>query len=83
MAKEPCSTTTKQLKRALATLDTAVQKWYKEHIPSYNERYASCHVRTYPNGRHISEITLKTSDGDSSNYINIASSKEDLKGNGN
>lgn len=81
MAKEPCTATTKQLKRALAALDTAVQKWYKEHIPSYNERYASCHFRTYHNGRHISEITLKTSDSD--NYIHIASSKEDLKGNDN
>lgn len=81
MAKEPCNATTKQLKRALAALDTAVQKWYKEHIPSYNERYASCHFHTYPDGRHTSEITLKTSD--SGNYINIASSKEDLKGNDN
>lgn len=81
MAKEPCTATTKQLKRALAALDTAVQKWYKEHIPSCNERYASCHFRTYPNGRHISEIVLKTSD--SGNYISIASSKEDLKGNDN
>lgn len=81
MAKEPCTATTKQLKRALAALDTAVQKWYKEHIPSYNERYASCHFRTCHDGRHISEITLKTSD--SGNYINIASSKEDLKGNDN
>ena len=77
MAKETCNATTKQLKRALAALDTAVQKWYKEHIPSYNERYASCHFRTYHDGRHISEITLKTSD--SGNYINIVSSKEDLK----
>ena len=74
MAKEPCNATTKQLKRALATLDTAVQKWYKEHIPSYSERYASCHFRTYPDGRHISDITLKISD--SGNYINIVSSKE-------
>ena len=81
MTKEPCDATTKQLKRALAALDTAVQKWYKEHIPSYNERYASCHFRTYPDGSHISEIALKTSD--SGNYINIASSKEDLKGNDN
>lgn len=81
MAEEPCTATTKQLKRALAALDTAVQKWYKEHIPSYNERYASCHFRTYLDGRHTSEITLKTSD--SGNYINIASSKEDLKGNDN
>ena len=81
MAKEPCTATTKQLKRALAALDTAVQKWYKEHVPSYNERYANCHFRTYHNGRHISEITLKTSDD--GNYINIASSKEDLKGNDN
>ena len=32
MAKEPCNVTTKQLKRALATLDTAVQKWYKAHL---------------------------------------------------
>lgn len=32
MAKEPCNATTKQLKRALATLDTAVQKWYKAHL---------------------------------------------------
>ena len=74
MAKELCNATTKQLKRALATLDTAVQKWYKEHIPSYSECYASCHFRTYPDGRHISEITLKASD--SSNYISIVSSKE-------
>ena len=81
MAKEPRNATTKQLKRALAALDTAVQKWYKEHIPYYNERYASCHFRTYPDGSHISEITLKTSD--SGNYINIVSSKEDLKGNDN
>ena len=81
MAKGQCYATTKQLKRALAALDTAVQKWYKERIPAYSERYASCHFRTYPDGSHISEITLKTSD--SGNYINIASSKEDLKGNDN
>ena len=81
MTKEPCNATTKQLKRALAALDTAVQKWYKEHIPSYNERYASCHFRTYSDGKHISIVTLKTSD--SGNYISIASSKEDLKGNDN
>ena len=81
MAKEPCTVTTKQLKRALAALDTAVQKWYKAHVPSYSERYASCHFRTYSDGKHISNITLKTSDSD--NYISIASSKEDLKGNDN
>ena len=81
MAKEPCNATTKQLKRALAALDTAVQKWYKERTPAYSERYASCHFRTYHDGSHISEITLKTSD--SGNYISIASSKEDLKGNDN
>lgn len=74
MAKEPSDATTKQLKRSLAALDTAVQKWYEKHIPSYNERYASCHVRTCHDGSHISEITLKI--GDSGNYINIASSKE-------
>lgn len=81
MSKEQCYGTTKQLKRALAALDTAVQKWYKEHIPAYSERYASCHFRTYPDGSHISEIAMKTSD--SGNYINIVSSKEDLKGNDN
>lgn len=74
MTKEPNDATTKQLKRALAALDTAVQKWYEKHIPSYNERYASCHVCTCHDGGHISEITLKI--GDSGNYINIASSKE-------
>lgn len=75
MTEEPCTATTKQLKRALAALDTAVQKWYKAHVPSYNERYASCHFRTCPDGKHISNITLKISG--SGNYINIASSKED------
>ena len=72
MTKEPSDATTKQLKRTLTMLDTAVQKWYKERIPSYKEHYASSHFRTYPNGRHTSEITLKISD---CNYINIASSK--------
>ena len=74
MTKEPSDATTKQLKRALAALDTAVQKWYKKHVPSYNECYASCHFRTYYDGRHISEITLKSSASD--DYISIASSKE-------
>ncbi|MEE0930096.1 MAG: hypothetical protein UIM53_03775 [Acutalibacteraceae bacterium] len=75
MAEESCTATTKQLKRALAALDTAIQNWYKEHVPYYSERYAHCHFRTYPDGKHISNITLKISA--SGNYINIASSKED------
>lgn len=75
MAKEPCTAMTEQLKRALAALDTAVQKWYKEHVPYYSEHYTHCHFRTYPDGKHISNIALKISD--SGNYINIASSKED------
>lgn len=74
MSKELRDTTTKQLKKALAALDTAVQKWYKEHYPSNSERYAHCHLRTFPDGKHSSEITLKPSDN--GHYINIVSSKE-------
>ena len=69
---------TKQLKRALATLDTAVQKWYEVHVPLNKERYASCHIRNYPDGRHVSNITLLPDPIDNIySYVDIASSKED------
>lgn len=69
---------TKQLKKALAALDTAVQKWYGVNAPGNTERYASCHIRNYPDGRHVSNITLLPDPIDNIyNYVDIASSKED------
>lgn len=65
---------TKQLKKALAALDTAVQKWYESNAPLNDERYASCHIRTYRNGNHVSRLTLSPDSlGD---YVNIMSSKD-------
>lgn len=71
--------TTKQLKRALAALDTAVQKWYEKHNPIDKQRYATCHIRDLSNGRHVSNITLNptTYNKKDKDYICIASSKED------
>lgn len=68
---------TKQLKKALATLDTAVQKWYESNAPLNGERYASCHIRTYWNGTHISQLTLSP-DG-LGDYVDIISSKNRRK----
>jgi hypothetical protein len=65
---------TKQLKRALAALDTAVQKWYDANAPENGEHYAACHIRSYPGTSvHISDITLCTAPGD---YITIKSLKD-------
>lgn len=75
MTEESRIATTKQLKRALAALDTAIQNWYKEYVPYYSRRYAHYHFCAYPDGEHISDIILKISDN--GNYIKIASSKED------
>ena len=66
---------TKQLKRALATLDTAIQKWYEVHAPLNKERYAACHIRTYQDGVHASDLTLLP-DSDTFNYVDIISSKD-------
>lgn len=66
---------TKQLKKALAALDTAVQKWYESNAPLNREHYASSHFRDYPDGSHVSKITLLP-DNDTDNYVEIASSKE-------
>lgn len=65
----------RQLKKALAALDTAVQKWYEVNASLNKERYASCHIRSYRNGDHVSEITLRP-DEDKDNYIDIVSSKD-------
>lgn len=67
----------KQLKKALAALDTAVQKWYESNAPLNEARYASCHIRTYPSGNHASNLTLRPDDND---YIDIVSSKETFNG---
>ena len=72
---------TKQLKRALATLDTAVQKWYEVNAPSNKERYATCHIRTYRDGSHVSDLTLLPN-SDTFDYVDIASSKDRRKTNG-
>lgn len=69
---------TKQLKKALAALDTAVQKWYESNVPLDKSHYASCHIRSYPDGMHISNITLLLN-RDKDEYIDIASSKEKYK----
>lgn len=66
---------TKQLKKALAALDTAVQKWYEVNAPSNEERYATCHIRTYQDGMHVSYLTLLP-DLASDDYVEIVSSKE-------
>lgn len=68
---------TKQLKKALAALDTAVQKWYESNAPQNKERYATCHIRTYLDG-HVSNITLRP-DANTDEYIDFESSKEKLK----
>ena len=65
----------KQPKKVLAALDTAVQKWYEANAPENTERYASCHIRTYQDGSHVSSLTLRPDD-DKDNYIDIVSSKE-------
>ncbi len=66
---------TKRLKKALAVLDTAVQKWYEVNAPSNEERYATCHIRTYQDGSHVSYLTLLP-DLKPDDYVDIASSKE-------
>lgn len=70
---------TKQLKKALAALDTAVQKWYESNVPQNKERYATCHIRTYHNGSHVSNITLSP---DTDEYIDFESSKEKIDNRG-
>ena len=66
----------KQLKKALAALDTAVQKWYEANAPENTERYATCHIRDFPEWsdlRHVSNITLCIREDE---YVHIESSKE-------
>lgn len=65
---------TKQLKKALAALDTAIQKWYEVNAPENTERYATCHIRSYQDGYHISELTLKPNEA-TDDYVDIESSK--------
>ena len=66
---------TKRFKKALAALDTAVQNWYETHAPSNEERYATCHIRNYQDGSHVSYLTLLP-DLEPDDYVDIASSKE-------
>lgn len=66
---------TRQLKKALAALDTAIQKWYEVNAPENEERYATCHIRSYQDGRHVSYLTLLP-DIKPDDYIEIKSSKE-------
>ena len=72
---------TKRLKKALAALDTAVQNWYETHAPSNEEHYATCHIRTYQDGSHVSYLTLLP-DLKPDDYIDIISSKERRVSNG-
>ena len=71
----------KQLKKSLAALDTAVQKWYDVNAPENTERYASCHIRNYPDdpdGDHVSDITLRP-DEHKDIYIDLSSSKDNRR----
>ena len=66
----------KQLKRALAVLDTAVQNWYDVNASENKEHYAACHIRNIfeeTGTRHVSNITVCTGPDD---FVTIASSKE-------
>ena len=49
----------KKVKRALAKLDKAVQNWYKVNAPDNTERYATLHIRDYPErGEHVCYLTM-------------------------
>lgn len=77
MTEEEKKKAEKQLKKALAALDTAVQKWYEANAPENKVCYASCHFRNYiydPDIGHVSVITLHP-DEHSDTYIDIESSK--------
>lgn len=69
--------TTERLKKAVATLDRAVQAWYKEHDPENTQRYASVHIRTYPYTKnHASNVTLLCTDDE---YIDFISPLQHMK----
>lgn len=69
-------TAEQKLLRALATLDNAVQDWYKECEPNNKEHYASVHIRDYPVDKtHVSAITLQC---ELSTYKTLHSSKHKL-----
>ena len=66
----------KQLKKALAALDTAIQNWYAVNAPENKEHYATTHFRNYPDdpdGDHVSEITLEPKH---SSFVYYRSSKD-------
>ena len=66
-------TSKQKIKRALAALDTAIQAWYDENHPNDTERYATMHIRNYPDG-HVSHVTLYDKARDK--FIDIRSSKD-------
>lgn len=70
-------TTEAKLKRALASLDTVVQEWYKENNPECDDNYASVHIRDFNANEHCSKITIicKGPRG----YVTLASSKDTMK----
>lgn len=62
--------TAERLKKAVATLDRAVQAWYKEHDPENTQRYATVHIRTYPYEKaHASNATLRCTNGKFIDFI--------------
>lgn len=69
----------RQLKKALAALDTAVQNWYEVNAPDNTDRYASCHIRDYPYDPdliHVSDLTLCIGPD---KFVDIRSSKDRSK----
>ena len=68
-------TTKEKVKRALASLDTAIQEWYKENYPECDDRYASVHIRDFDDG-HCSKITLRSKG--SREYVVLKSSKDTM-----
>ena len=48
-----------KVKRALVKLDKAVQNWYKVNAPENIERYATLHIRDYPERKlHVCNLTV-------------------------
>ena len=68
--------TTERVKKALATLDRAVQAWYKENDPDNKERYATVHIRTYIKERHTSNVTLCKGGND---YVTFESALDTMR----
>jgi len=73
-SKSAQAKTEQAVRRALAQLDTAVQKWYAENNPGNKEHYASATflTNTEEDNYHVSSITLN-SDAEGREFVDIKS----------